>query len=111
MAADKPTIHASLADLDTEGKPEPYVYMTKGGKRVTFPDIFEMDWEEGDKFMSDLENKSTRAFMSDWLPEKDFDALRAEKLTLRQMGILVQKVMAHYQGLVGGPGEGDASKS
>ena len=108
---DKPKIHATLDDLETEGKPEPYVFMTKENKRVTFPDLFEMEWEEAEKFLFDMENKPNSEVLKEWLSAKDLAALKESKLSLRQMNILLHKVMAHYQGIVGGQGEGDASEN
>lgn len=110
--SDKPTIHSTAADLDTEGKPEAYVHATRAGKRVTFPDVFDMEFEEAERFLDDLNgDQSNSAVLKKWLSEKDYEALRADKLSLRGIGILLQKVMNHYQGTVGTPGEGDASKN
>lgn len=109
MAADKPKIHATLADLETEGKPEAFVFATKAGKRVTFPDPFEMGWEEGEEFLEDLQKRSAKLTLSKWLSEKDYELLRAEGLSVRKLGILLEMVLSHYQGAVGDSGEGDAS--
>ena len=108
---DKPKVHASLTDLESEGKPEPFVYLTSKNKRVTFPDLFEMDWEEAEKFLFDMENKPNSEVLKEWLSAKDLAALKESKLSLRQMNILLHKVMAHYQGIVGGQGEWRASES
>lgn len=107
---DKPKIHASVKDLETEGKPEPFVFMA-GTKRVTFPDLFDLEWEEGEQFLVDLESRSNSYILKEWLSEKDYEALKSAKLTLRQLGILIEKVMAHYQGIAGSPGEGNASEN
>ena len=108
---DKPKVHASLTDLESEGKPEPFVYLTSKNKRVTFHDLFEMDWEEAEKFLFDMENKPNSEVLKEWLSAKDLAALKESKLSLRQMNILLHKVMAHYQGIVGDQGEGRASES
>lgn len=110
--SDKPTIHATLDDIEAEGKPEAFVFATKQGKRVTFPDVFAMDWIEGEKFLDDLSgDKSNSEVMKRWLSDKDYQTLRDAGISLRGMGVLIQRVMNHYQGVVGTPGEGDASKS
>lgn len=108
---DKPTIHATLKALDTEGKPEPFVYGTKTGKRVTFPDLFDMDWEEGERFLLDMQTESNGEVLSKWLPKEDYENLQAEKLSLRQLGILLNTVMEHYEGSIGTSGKERASKS
>lgn len=111
MVADKPKVHATLADLETEGRPEAFVFATKAGKRVTFPDPFEMDWEEGEKFLEDLQKRSAVATLTAWLSEKDYATLRTEKLSVRKLGILLEMVLHHYQGVVGDSGEDSASEN
>lgn len=108
---DKPVIHATSADLDTEDKPEPFVYVTRSNKRVTFPDLFEEEWETAERFFADMDNEPNSVVLKKWLSDKDFAALKADKLSLRSIGILLQKVMNHYQGAFGDPGEDGASAS
>ena len=109
---DKPKIHATFAALDAIEKPEPYVYATKAGKRVTFPDIFDMEFEAAEEFLRDLASDQwNSSVLRKWLTDKDFAALKADKLSLRQMNALTEMVRAHYEGTLGDAGEGSASAS
>lgn len=111
MATDKPKVHSTAKDVEPDATPEPFVYMTKANKRVTFPDIFDMEWEEAETFLLDMEHERNSVILKKWLSEKDLEALKAEKLTLRSMGTLLTKVMAHYEAFMGAPGEDTASES
>lgn len=109
---DKPKVHFSFAELDSEiENPEPFVYTTKASKRVTFPDLFAMEAEEGEKFLMELQTKPDGVILKQWLSEKDQAALTEDKLTLRQRQTLMQRVMAYYEGTFGTPGEDTASES
>jgi len=111
MANDKPVTHFSFADLDNEVKPEPFVYTTKASKRVVFPDLYDKEFEEAERFFKDFQSAemSNTAALRKWLDEKDYENLRADRLTLRQVEVLVQRVQAHYEGTFGNTGEGSAS--
>ncbi|MGM7776138.1 hypothetical protein ACSVHC_08985 [Arthrobacter sp. KNU-44] len=115
MAAnDKPNINLTLAALEAEvAKPEPFVLGLKNGKRITFPDLFDMPVDEGNEFFKDLEETGQNdfAFLEKWLSEKDFEAYKAEKIPMRVHAALVERVMNYYQQTVGKPGEGAASAS
>lgn len=108
---DKPTIHASLKDLDQEVRPAPFTYMTKANKRVVFPDPGEMGWEESDQFSRDLNSSMpAREFLIKYLGEKDFTALEAEKFNGYQMTNFMTLVLKHYKAFLGTPGEEGASR-
>lgn len=109
MTTDKPTVHASLKALENDASPEPFVYMTKANKRVTFPDPMELDAFEAEKFIGLLNNSANSVVLKQWLSAKDFDAIAAEKLTLRQLTRLIDQVQKHYEGFFGSEGEGNAS--
>lgn len=109
---DKPKVNLAYSTLDSEETPEPFVYMTKANHRVVFPDIFDMEAEEGEQFMLDAQNMGVDSkFLEKWLGEEDFKALQADKLTLRQRMRLGNTVMSYYEGSLGTLGEGDSSKS
>lgn len=111
MATDKPrTPHFSFSDLDNLEKPEPFVYTTKASKRVTFPDVFDMEAKAAEDFLREMSGSPWNTeVLERWLPEKDFKALMADRLTLRQLTTLFEHVQSHYEGQVGTPGEGNDS--
>lgn len=109
---DKPIVNLSFSKLDSEEKPQPYVYLTKENHRVTFPDIFDMEAEEGANFLEDVEKSSDDdAVLKKWLKKEDYEALRKDRLTLRQRMRLMEAVMGYYEGSLGTPGEGKASEN
>ena len=114
MANDKPSINLSLASLEAEvAKPEPFVLALKGGKRVTFPDLFDLPADEAESFFKDLQasGQSDFTFLEKWLDPADFEAYKAAKIPLRVHMAVIERVMAYYQQTVGTPGEGNASES
>lgn len=108
---DKPKVDLTFSNLDDEETPRPFIYMTKANKRVTFPDLYDMEWEEGEAFLADMATKPTRQILDKWLTAADVEALKADRLSLRNMLLLTQKVQAHYEASLGTPGEGSASES
>jgi len=112
MAVDKPSINLSLAALEAEvAKPEPFVLALSGGKRVTFPDLFDMPADEATSFFEDLGDNDDFKFLAKWLSKADFEAYKAAKVPLRVHKVLIQRVMAYYEQTVGTSGEGTASAS
>lgn len=110
--ADKPTTHFSFAELDKIDKPAPFTYTTKASKRVTFPDVWDMEFEAAEAFLDDLNaNTNNSAVLKKWLSEEDYAKLRDDRLSLRAVGVLVERVQAHYAGALGSSGEGAASAS
>ena len=110
--SDTPKTNLSFADLDREiDAPEPYVYTTKSSKRVTFPDIFAMEADEAEELLVDAQTMPDGKFLRKWLSEEDLAKLAEDKLTLRHRSMLVQNVMAYYEGTLGDRGEGSASGS
>jgi hypothetical protein len=108
MANDKPSINMSLASLEAEiGTPEPYVLALKSGKRITFPDLFDIPIDESEEFLSDLQKSGQNdlGFLEKWLSKADFEAYKAAKVPLRVHAALIQRVLAYYQQTVGTPGE------
>lgn len=108
--ADKPKVHSTFSALDAIETPDPYVYVTKAGKRVTFPDLYDLEFEEAEAFLTDIASgQSNSEVLRKWLSEKDYAALKGDRLTLRQITTLTQMVQSHYEGTVGTVGEGTAS--
>lgn len=109
---DKPKVHFSYNDLESESNdPDPFVYTTKASKRVTFPDIFDLPADEGEKFLSDMETLSDSEILKKWLSDKDLKALQEDKLSLRRRSVLMYKVLNYYQGVTGDSGEDTGSEN
>ncbi|POH58922.1 hypothetical protein [Arthrobacter glacialis] len=113
MAVDKPNISLTLAALEAEvGKPEPFVLALRGGKRITFPDIFDLPVDEAETFIKDMESAGTDLnALERWLSADDFAKYKEAKLTLRTHSALIERVQNYYEQTVGKPGEGNASAS
>lgn len=107
---DKPIVNLTFSKLDKEEIPQPFVYVTKANHRVVFPDIFDMEADEGSQFLSEVERSSDDdAVLKKWLSDEDYKAYKADKLTLRQRMRLMETVMNFYQSSLGTPGEEKAS--
>lgn len=103
--------HGSIDALVSEHDPKPYVYTTKAGVDVTFPDPGELDWEEAEEWLEDMMRLKNSEGLTKWLEEDEYEALRQEGLTLRQMVKLMAIVQRHYGDIFGDLGEGPASRS
>lgn len=113
MAVDKPNVTLTLATLESEvAKPEPFTIAFKNGKRVTFPDIFDMPAEEAEAFLASMEGaKNDFSALEKWLSKDDFAKYKEAKLSLRVHKALIERVTAYYEQTVGTPGEDPASAS
>jgi len=113
MAADKPTVHLSVAKIRKETvNPEVFQVALSGSKIMTFPDLYALESVEAEEIFASLNRNSTNwTVLNKWLPKKDADALKAEKLSVRQLAAVVQAAVAYYEDAYGKPGEGDASES
>lgn len=111
MAADKPTVHLSLTTLRKEvAKPEPFRVALTGSKTITFPDLFAIESTEAETVFQSLGRNATNWDALDkWLSKADAAALRAEKLSVRELAAVVQAAMSYYEGTIGGPEKGTAS--
>lgn len=109
---DTPTVNFSFAKFE-DASVEPFVYMTKANKRVVFPDLYDMDADEGETLLLKMKSGEIAdgALLAEWLPDADLKALKAERLTVRQRMQLIEAVFAHYEKYNGTPGEDDASAS
>lgn len=115
--SDTPHIDLVLSDLEKEvAKPEPFVVVLSKNKRVTFKDPFGFRVSER-KNVLDLFEKAQRGeaddmdFFKKIMSPEDYKAYVAEDLPLRTHGALSQRVMAHFEGSLGKPGEGNGSGS
>lgn len=113
MATDKPTVHLSLSSLRKEvAKPDPFRVALSGSKTITFPDLFALESTEAESVFADLSrNASNWDALDAWLSKADAAALRAEKLSVRELAAVVQAAMTYYEQTVGTPGNGTASAS
>lgn len=87
---------------------EPFVLTLSNSKRVTFPDIFGMESGEAERLFKEMEAGQAGIWqqLENWLSAEDAAKLRAEKLTLRQLMAVVERVRAYYEGHYGDMGEG-----
>lgn len=112
MAVDKPNVHLSLANLRKETeKVEEFTLALSGSKRITFPDIYGMESEDAENLVRKIDDRTYNwEALRLWLTKADADALKAEKLTMRQLMQVIQAAQNHYEGVYGTPGEGSASE-
>lgn len=108
--ADKPNVHLSLAKLRKDiVKPEQFKVALSASKIVTFPDVYDMESVEAEEIFASLNRNATNwGVLSKWLSEKDAEALKAEKLSVRELAAVVQAAIAHYEGSYGDAGKGNA---
>lgn len=108
--ADKPTVHLTLSKLRKEiVKPEPFQVALSASKIITFPDVYDMESVEAEEIFASLNHNATNwGVLSKWLSEKDAAALKAEKLSVRELAAVVQAAIAHYEGSYGDAGKGNA---
>lgn len=113
MAADKPTVHLTLSALRKEvAKPDAFRVALSGSKTITFPDLFGVESVEAEEIFSALNHSSTNwGALEKWLTNADAAALKAEKLSIRELGAVVQAAIAYYEQTVGTAGNGTASAS
>lgn len=116
VKSDSPQVQATLAALDVETPAEPFVYGTKAGKRVVFPDPGLMPWEEAEEFLLDIAGRGkangNREILVKWVGEDGMKAIDAEKLNRYQFVELLGQVQQHYASFFGADsGEDDASES
>ena len=113
MAVDKPTVHLSLSALRKEvAKPDPFRVALTGSKTITFPDVYGMESVEAEEIFGALNQSATNwGALDKWLTKADAAALKAEKLSVRELGAVVQAAIAYYEQTVGTAGNGTASAS
>lgn len=113
MAVDKPTVHLSLSSLRKEvAKPEPFRVALSGSKTITFPDLYDLESTEAEEVFGDLtRNSGNWDALEKWLSDADAKALKAERLSVRELGAVVQAAINYYEQTVGSAGNGPASAS
>lgn len=114
MATDKPKNVISVSDLDDiEENPDPVRIALKGGKQITFPDVFDMPIQDAEAFFRDLSSGMANAVLTPalrrWLSEEDYEALIEAFPTYRKLNPVVNRVMSKYEAQWGTEGEGVAS--
>lgn len=113
MAVDKPTVHLSLSSLRKEvAKPDAFRVALSGSKVITFPDLFALESTEAENVFGSLSrNASNWDALNKWLSADDAAALKAEKLSVRELAAVVQAAIQYYENTVGSAGNGTASAS
>lgn len=114
MAADKPTVHLSLANLKKEVvRPDEFKIALSGSKIIAFPDLNAIESEASDELLERIETpgKNTWGVLDDWLSKDDAKALRAEKLTRAELLHVVKAASKYYQDAYGDLGKDAASAS
>lgn len=114
MSTDKPKNVISVTDLDDiEENPDPVRIALKGGKFITFPDIFDMPIAEAEAFFYEMNRGMGNAIVTPtlqrWLAKDDYEALMSAYPTLRKLRPVIERVMAKYEAQWGTEGEGSAS--
>lgn len=116
MAAnDKPKIDLILSDLEAEIlKPEPFVVVLNGGKRITFKDPYDFKISERDEILGIYEaarrgDADDLDLLKRIMSPEDYQKYLDADLPLRTHGALVERVMGHFKGGLGDAGEGRAS--
>lgn len=114
MATDKPKNVISVSDLeDIEENPDPIRVPLKGGKFITFPDVYDMPIEDAEAFFREVNRGMNSGILTGalrkWLSEEDVAALLEAFPTYRRLNPVIQRVMAKYEAQWGTEGEGSAS--
>lgn len=109
---DRPTDAATLRNIGKIETGGPYVYICRNGHdRVTFPDMGEMDWLDGEKFMRDLSTLPESEWMKKWLEPEDFQRFLDEKLKMKELVPVIREVAQHYTDIFGSSGEDNTSRT
>jgi hypothetical protein len=113
-AADKPTIHLTLANLRKEiVTAEPLQMALSGSKIITFPDIYAMESVEAEGIFARINrgDATNWTVINKWLSKDDAAALKAEKLKLIELATVMRAAVRYYEDIYGTAGEGNASAS
>lgn len=103
----KPSLTLSALDkLDGAAAVEEFTFGLKN-KVITFPDPFNLDAEETERFLLDMSKlQSPMAVFKRWLSDEDYQVLVDAHLTGRQAAVLLKAANRHYEALLGDQGEG-----
>lgn len=113
MAADKPTIHLTLANLRKEIKTaEPLQMALSGSKIITFPDIYAMESTEAEVIFGRINrgDATNWTVINKWLSKDDAASLKAEKLSLIELATVMRAAVKYYEDIYGTAGEDNASE-
>lgn len=108
---DTPTVHSTVAELKSNTKEvEPFTFGVSGSKRITFPDFYAMESEEGERVTAKLNQRNAEVWskLNAWLSKEDAELLRQEKLTFIELIRLVSQASQHYENHYGSVGESGA---
>ena len=112
---DKPLGNIKRIPIETEVNHDPAKYPLKDGTLVLFPDVYDLPVEEAEQFLDEASEAQytgkVTPVLKKWLSEEHYKALVAEYKSLRQLGAVLQSVMAYYEGVWGNQGEGNASEA
>lgn len=101
--------------LDLKENSEPVQVPVGDSKLVTFPDIFDWEMEEGERFLREMNRAANELnvvpFLKKWISEDDYEALKKRFPSYRKMAALVNRVMAKYEESWGTVGEDRASEN
>lgn len=113
--SDTPNVDLVLSDLEKEiKKPEPFVVVLSGSKRITFKDPYAFKISERREVL-DLYDQTQDGqaddldFLKRILSKSDFEAYVKEDLPIRTHEALTQRVMQHFAGGQADRGNGNAS--
>ncbi|MCI6583453.1 MAG: hypothetical protein MSC45_00085 [Mobiluncus sp.] len=104
----------TLDSLDVEASVEPVVFRTPSGVEVVFPDPYDLEPEDAQRFyeMSKAAQEGGRVsfeeIFSTWVGKDGWAALCADHITVRQMNALLDAVNDYYGMILGNAGESRA---
>lgn len=107
---DSPKFDLVLSDLEKEiVKPEPFTVVLSKNRRITFKDPYGFRMSERKEILGMYEavqrgESDDMDFLKRILSEGDFKKLEEEDLPIRTHEAMVTRVMAHFQGTLGNPG-------
>ena len=91
-----------------ESKPTAVYPLPGGSQRVSFPNPFDMETEEYEKYVDEANRCAASgkftSLLKFWLSEEDYEALVKAYPTPRSIRPVIEAVMAHYEADVAGLG-------
>lgn len=112
VKSDNPLENATLSKLSKIEEEGPYVYTCRNGKdTVTFPDLAEMAWEDGESFMEEVMSEKESVWLKKWLEPAEYEKFANEHLKMKELVPVIRDVINHYSKMFGTPGEEQASRS
>lgn len=96
---------STLSRMSLSDVPEPYVYVTRKGEQVEFPNPADMDMIAGEKFLREMASKPDSVVLLEWLGKDGYNKVLDDKWTLREKAFVLDEVYSHYQEIFGTPPE------